>query len=40
MDVKVDNAGKCPFTGGTRGHTNRDWWPDHLDIQVLHPNSN
>jgi catalase-peroxidase len=40
MDVKVDNAGKCPFTGGTRGHTNRDWWPDHLDIQVLHRTSN
>ena len=41
MDAKTDDrgAGKCPFTGGTRGHTNRDWWPDHLDIQVLHRNS-
>jgi catalase-peroxidase len=41
MDAKTDDkgAGKCPFTGGTRGHTNRDWWPDHLDIQVLHQNS-
>src|SRR5712675_547313 len=41
MDAKTDdkNAGKCPFTGGSRGHTNRDWWPDHLDIQVLHRNS-
>jgi hypothetical protein len=19
---------KCPFTGGTRGKKNRDWWPD------------
>ena len=40
MDAKTDEgAGKCPFTGGSRGRTNRDWWPDHLDIQVLHRNS-
>jgi catalase-peroxidase len=41
MDAKTDDksAGKCPFTGGSRGHTNRDWWPDHLDIQVLHRKS-
>ena len=25
--------------GGSRGHRNRDWWPDQLDIQVLHHNS-
>jgi len=31
---------KCPFTGGTRGHRNRDWWPDALDVSVLHRNSN
>src|ERR1700676_395732 len=37
MDAKTDdNAGKCPFTGGSRGHRNRDWWPEHLDIGVLH----
>jgi catalase-peroxidase len=41
MDAKTDDkgAGKCPFTGGSRGHGNRDWWPDHLDIQLLHRNS-
>src|SRR5476651_1803633 len=41
MDAKTDDkgAGKCPFTGGSRGHGNRDWWPNHLDIQVLHRNS-
>ena len=40
MDAKTDdNAGKCPFTGSTRGRTNRDWWPNHLDIQLLHRNS-
>ncbi len=26
---------KCPVTG-TRAHTNRDWWPNQLNIQVLH----
>jgi catalase-peroxidase len=37
MDAKTDEgAGKCPFTGGTRGHSNRDWWPEHLDLGVLH----
>ncbi|MDR3407322.1 MAG: catalase/peroxidase HPI [Methylovirgula sp.] len=40
MDDKVHKgAGECPFTGGSRGRTNRDWWPDHLDIQILHRNS-
>jgi catalase-peroxidase len=39
MDAKTDNSGgKCPFTG-RRGNVNRDWWPDHLDVQVLHHNS-
>ena len=41
MDAKTDDksAGKCPFTGGSRGRSNREWWPDHLDIQMLHHNS-
>jgi catalase-peroxidase len=30
---------KCPFTGGTRAHTNRDWWPNRLDLHVLHQHS-
>ena len=40
MDAKTDDksAGKCPFTG-SRGHANRDWWPDALDIEMLHRNS-
>ena len=38
MDAKTDDkgAGKCPFV---QRHTNRDWWPNQLDIQVLHHNS-
>ena len=41
MDAKTDDksAGKCPFTGGSRGHRNRDWWPKKLNIEVLHHNS-
>jgi catalase-peroxidase len=30
---------KCPVTGGGRGHTNRDWWPDQLNLSVLHLHS-
>ena len=29
---------KCPFTG-SRGPANSHWWPETLDIQVLHYNS-
>jgi len=40
MDAKTDdNSGKCPFGGGGRGPRNRDWWPEQLDIEVLHRNS-
>jgi catalase-peroxidase len=42
MDAKTDDdksAGKCPFTGSRR-HQNRDWWPNKLDVSVLHRNSN
>ena len=40
MDAKTDeSAGKCPFTGSSRGHRNRNWWPDALDIEMLHRNS-
>jgi len=37
MDAKTDEgAGKCPVM-----HTklNRDWWPNQLNLQVLHQNS-
>jgi catalase-peroxidase len=36
---------KCPVSGGHRGHTaagarsNRDWWPNKLNLQVLHQHS-
>jgi catalase-peroxidase len=35
----MDDKAKCPFSGGARGFKNRDWWPDALDVSVLHRNS-
>lgn len=35
----MDDKSKCPFSGGNRARTNRDWWPDALDVSVLHRNS-
>jgi len=32
--------GKCPVAHGASGRRNRDWWPEALDISVLHRNSN
>ena len=31
--------GKCPFTGRTSTRTNRDWWPNQLNLAVLHQHS-
>ncbi|HEU5274547.1 MAG TPA: catalase/peroxidase HPI [Xanthobacteraceae bacterium] len=40
MDAKTDEGtGKCPFTLGTRARLNRDWWPNQLNLTVLHKNS-
>jgi catalase-peroxidase len=40
MDTKTEGSGvgKCPFSGG-RGPTNRDWWPEALDLKGLNQNS-
>ena len=40
MDAKTGEMSGCPFhgNGGTRdllGRTNRDWWPDQLQIDIL-----
>ncbi|NNF05100.1 MAG: catalase/peroxidase HPI [Rhodothermales bacterium] len=41
----MSDNGKCPVTGGiseqaTRGGTsNRDWWPNQLNLTILHQNS-
>jgi catalase-peroxidase len=36
----MDDVTKCPFSGGNRAHKNRDWWPNQLDLGVLHQQSN
>ena len=40
MSSDTATESKCPFSGRTRGRRNRDWWPDALDVSVLHRNSN
>ena len=38
----MSESGKCPFTGASghpvagRGTTNRDWWPNQLNLGILH----
>ncbi len=34
----MDDVTKCPFSGRQR-MSNRDWWPNQLDLTVLHQNS-
>ncbi|HEX5229194.1 MAG TPA: catalase/peroxidase HPI [Bryobacteraceae bacterium] len=33
------DGAKCPVAHGPRARRNRDWWPEALDISVLHRNS-
>ena len=38
----MDDKTKCPFSGGQRTpltRSNRDWWPNQLNLQILHQNS-
>jgi catalase-peroxidase len=40
MDAKSDeSAGKCPVVHTTIARANRDWWPNQLNLQVLHQHS-
>jgi catalase-peroxidase len=45
MDAKVEKTGKCPVMhGGAHnathvGRTNREWWPNQLNVKILHQNS-
>ena len=34
----ADDTGKCPVPHA-RGRQNRDWWPNQVNIGVLHQNS-
>jgi catalase-peroxidase len=40
----MSSNGKCPVTGlgghpSDKGNTTKDWWPNQLNIKVLHQNS-
>jgi catalase-peroxidase len=40
MDAKTDEgAGKCPVMHTTAARANRDWWPNQLNLHVLHQHS-
>ena len=34
----MNEDSKCPVTGG-RGTSNRDWWPNQLNLKILHQHS-
>lgn len=44
-DHNTQSEGGCPFSGGARKHalagaaTNADWWPNQLNLKILHQNS-
>ena len=38
MDGNGDSNGKCPVPH-SRGRTNRDWWPNQVNVSVLHQNT-
>ena len=36
----MDNESKCPFSGKAHsGTSNRDWWPNQLNLRFLHQNT-
>jgi catalase-peroxidase len=35
----MDNESKCPVVHSTSGTSNKDWWPEQLDVDVLHRHS-
>ncbi|MFS8148354.1 catalase/peroxidase HPI [Rhizobium sp. BR 249] len=41
MDNPTDSAGKCPVAHhkAPTARTNRDWWPNQLNVQILHHNA-
>jgi len=40
QEKQASTESKCPFSGASSAHTNRDWWPNQLDLRVLHEHSN
>jgi catalase-peroxidase len=38
-DKSSKTESKCPFNHGASAPTNRDWWPNQVDLKVLHQHS-
>src|SRR5258707_1163420 len=45
QEQNLSTETKCPFSGGARKHaiagapTNANWWPDQLNLKILHQRS-
>ena len=39
MEGSGGQKAECPVAHGARGRRNRDWWPNQLNIEVLHQHS-
>ena len=37
--TSTTSAGQCPVVHTTAARANRDWWPNQLNLQVLHQHS-
>src|SRR6516165_4966596 len=40
QEKQASTESQCPFSGASSAHTDRDWWPNQLDLRVLHEHSN
>jgi len=38
-EMNAESESKCPVVHSTGGTSNRDWWPNQLNVNVLHRNS-
>ena len=38
-DMNEETESRCPVVHTPGGTSNRDWWPNQLDVSVLHANS-
>ena len=42
---QAESAARCPFAGAVSGNakagrrSNRDWWPEQLNLSILHQHS-
>ncbi|MBU1304425.1 MAG: catalase-peroxidase, partial [Alphaproteobacteria bacterium] len=39
QDAPAASAGKCPVAHGSMPRSNREWWPNQLNLNVLHQQS-